>query len=334
LTVSKGYTIDTCLGTGIVAAGAATISDRKERHMSYRTFSHTIGRAYPGIGGALVAALMALGCGGGGDSPSSADSSTSSPGKADARSRPDVKSASFKDAVKKDAFLCQSFAEATISEDDAPEGEVLPAETMTGKSVGKLFTEVKALWAQIPLTTATGKRLGYTVCLDTEAGAIEIELRSDIAPNHVRNFVALARVGYYDGLLFERKHHEESDVAPGEILEYIEAGCPMGSGDENFGSIGYWLKPEVSDRVRHEEGTVGAWHKEEADTAACKFYITLTRAPVMDGNFTVFGKVTRGMDVVREIARRPLRKQDDLRDRPENPVMIKKVTVKAREVKD
>jgi cyclophilin family peptidyl-prolyl cis-trans isomerase len=298
--------------------------------MALHVFSKELRHVGRGIGGVLAVALLVFGCGGRG--PGAGDGKAV-PGSVAVTKAPDAAqtAALSKTVARRDAFLSQTFAEATISEDDAPEGQVLPAETMTGKSVGKLFTEVKALWDKIPLATPTGKKIAYRAILDTDAGVIEIDFRPDIAPNHVRSFVALARAGYYDGLLFERKHHEESDIEPGEVLEYIEAGCPMGNGDENFGSIGYWLKPELSDKVRHEPGTVGAWHKEEADTAACKFYITLTKAPVMDGNFTVFGKVIRGLDVVRDIARRPLRKDEDLRDRPENPVVIKKVTIESRE---
>src|SRR5262249_47435071 len=93
------------------------------------------------------------------------------------------------------------------------------------------------------------------------------------------------------------------------------------------GSIGYWLKPELCDKVIHEEGTVGAWHAEEVETAACKFYITLSKAPWMDGNWTVFGKVTQGLDVARKILEGPVRRDDEFRDRPQHPVVIRSVTI-------
>jgi peptidyl-prolyl cis-trans isomerase B (cyclophilin B) len=301
----------------------------RRNKMAFPISFSAVRRGRPSIAGVLVTAFALLGCGGGEGTERTAATKT---GPGEKKEEGSAHSTAPKaQEARKEVFLSQSFAEATISEDDAPEGQILPGETMTGKSVGKLFTEVKSQWNTIPLISAAGKKISCTAILETEAGVIEIALRPDVAPNHVRNFVALARVGYFDGLLFERKHHEESDVNPGEVLEYIEAGCPMGNGDENFGSIGYWLKPELSDKVTHEEGTVGAWHKEEADTAACKFYITLTKAPVMDGNFTVFGKVTRGMEVVRAIARRPIRKEDEAHDRPENPVTIKKVTIRTSE---
>jgi peptidyl-prolyl cis-trans isomerase B (cyclophilin B) len=146
----------------------------------------------------------------------------------------------------------------------------------------------------------------------------------------VRNFVALARAGYYDGLEFDRTVREELEGAKGNYFEYLEAGCPLGTGEPGYGSIGYWMKPELSDKVKHTEGIVGAWHGEDLETAGCKFYITLSEAPWMDGNWTVFGKITRGLDVARTILRRPTR-NDELKDRPVEPVVIRSVTIETRE---
>jgi cyclophilin family peptidyl-prolyl cis-trans isomerase len=279
-----------------------------------------------------------FGCAPGGGRPSedNEDESARTSGKTSGRSKEKPSKAATKKGAaatsKQNPVLKQSFAEATISADDAPDGQVLPDKTFTGKSVGTLYSQVKDLWDKVPLVTPGGKHLTYRAILDTDLGTFEIDFRPDIAPNHVRNFVALARAGYYDGLLFERKHHEVAEDDPRVVLEYLEAGCPMGTGEENFGSIGYWMKPEFNEKIHHEEGTVGAWHSEEADTAACKFYITLTKAPFMDGNFTVFGKVSKGLDVVRQIAKQPLREEDEFKDRPKVPVMIKKVTIQAREL--
>src|SRR5207247_1976408 len=107
------------------------------------------------------------------------------------------------------------------------------------------------------------------------------------------------------------------------------------TGDPSYGSIGYWLKPELSDKLEHEEGTVGAWHAEALETAACKFYITLSKAPWMDfingGRWTVFGKVSQGLAVARTILMRPVR-DDEFRDRPVSPVVIRSVTIETREV--
>lgn len=220
----------------------------------------------------------------------------------------------------------QTFAEATRAEPPA-DWPRPPDVTMTGKSVGKLYTEITRLWSLLPLTDAAGKPIPYIALLDTELGEIEITLRADLAPNHVRNFLALVKVGYYDGLVFERTVRQKGDNQAD--LELIEAGCPTGTGDVG-GSLGYWLKPEFSDEP-HVEGTVAACHAEEDDTACCKFFVTLTKAPFLDKHYTIFGKVTRGLDVAKKIFSLPVRNDPSFPegDRPEKPVVIRKVTIQA-----
>jgi cyclophilin family peptidyl-prolyl cis-trans isomerase len=195
-----------------------------------------------------------------------------------------------------------------------------------------LYGEVVKLWDTIRFTSAQGKTLVYTAILDTELGPLQIALRPDLAPNHVRNFVALARAGYYDGLVFERTIRAKPDDQPDMEVDVLEGGCPLGTGDEGCGSIGYWLKPEFS-KEPHDVGTVGACHGAEPDSAACKFYIALTKAPLLDGNFTVFGKVTDGLDVARRIFSQPVRNDPEFPegDRPEKPVVIRKVTIQVSE---
>jgi cyclophilin family peptidyl-prolyl cis-trans isomerase len=228
--------------------------------------------------------------------------------------------------------LEEPFDKAVLTEPPT-DWQKLPDQTMTQKSVGKLYTEVVRLWDSIHFTTPAGKPLAYTATLDTELGPIEITLRPDVAPNHVRSFVALAQAGYYDGLVFQRIVRQKSEDRPDEHLELIEAGCPMGTGEFGYGSIGYWLKPEFSSQVTHEEGTVGAWHGEEPNTAACKFYITLCKAPFMDGNYTVFGKVTRGLEIARKISEQPVGPDPVTleEDHPKKPVVIQKVTIQTTE---
>lgn len=235
-----------------------------------------------------------------------------------------------------DASLHQSFADATIKQEDGiPDGWQLPPETtMTGKSVGKLYTQVVGLWDGIRFLSAGGKRLGYHAVLDTEMGPIDITLRPDLAPNHVRSFVALARAGYYDGLAFDTVIHELADGRPDSKLDLIEAGCPLGTGEAGFGSVGYWLKPEISPQATHEEGTVGASHTGNSDAEACKFYITLCPAPGLDGDYTIFGKVTQGLDVARKIATMPMSNDAPEGSRPAKPVIIRKVTIETSEVEN
>jgi cyclophilin family peptidyl-prolyl cis-trans isomerase len=230
----------------------------------------------------------------------------------------------------------EPFAKATRSGDDPPANCNPPPDvTISGKPVYKIYKDVLSLWDAIRFVTPDGKPIHYSATIETDMGNIEIALRPDLAPNHVRNFVALARAGYYEGLFFDRICHEETEIGPGkmQVFDSIEAGCPLGNGDPGNGSIGYWLKPEFpppAAKATHEPGTVGACRGMEEDSAGCRFYITLCDAPFLDGNFTVFGKVTQGLDVARIIAKQPKREQEaDVAGsfRPDKPIQIKKVTI-------
>jgi cyclophilin family peptidyl-prolyl cis-trans isomerase len=242
----------------------------------------------------------------------------------------DASPAEKAEPIPLDARLQQSFADA-VREAPPADWQRPPDRTLAGKSVGKLYTDVVAIWDSIRFQTAAGKPIAYRALVETDPGPIEIALQPELAPNHVRNFIALARVGYFDGLVFERTVHERAPASEENQdveVELIEAGCPLGTGEAGIGSLGYWLRPEFTS-AHHEEGTVGACHGREPDTAACKFYVTLNRAPSLDGNFTVFGKVTQGIDVARRIFSFPVSNDPEYPegDRPERPVVIRKVTI-------
>jgi peptidyl-prolyl cis-trans isomerase B (cyclophilin B) len=231
-------------------------------------------------------------------------------------------------AAPVDARLQQSFLEATLQE--PPEDESRPPdETVAGKSVGKIYEQIAGkngkggLWEQIVFINADGQRLQYTALIKTELGDVTIELLPDAAPNHVRSFIALVKAGYYDGLAFDRAVHQKVDDSD-MFFDCLEAGCPLGTGEPGHGSVGYWLKPEISSKATHDIGMVGACHGEMLESAGAKFYITLTKAPWMDGNWTIFGKVTQGMDVLRAIFQRPVR---DEYFRPREPVKIRSATI-------
>jgi cyclophilin family peptidyl-prolyl cis-trans isomerase len=231
----------------------------------------------------------------------------------------------------------QPFAKATRSGDDPPDGVLPPPDTtLAGKAVGKLYTDVIRSWDSVRFVDSQGKHIDYSARVETDLGSFTITLRPDIAPNHVRNFIVLARLGYYDGLAFERLRDEQPEDGSGRVLQTLEAGCPLGTGDPRSGHLGYWLLPEFpreDAKVSHEAGTVGACHGDEADTACCRFYITLGPAPFLDGNYSVFGKVSNGLDVARAIFNRPsvIEEQDpDGSRRPQKPVIIRKVTIQER----
>jgi peptidyl-prolyl cis-trans isomerase B (cyclophilin B) len=284
-----------------------------------------------------ASALFLSGAGCGGKSPP-AEAAGKSGSNSPVVSVPGTTPAGGEAALPDDA-LHVPFTKATHGPDDPPAlCNRPPDRTITGKPVGKLFDEVVNLWETIRFVSPSGKSLQYSATVETDQGTIEISLRPDVAPNHVRNFIALAKAGYYDGLRVDRIRHEEAEGQAGPALDEIEVGCPLGTGEAGYGSIGYWLKPEFDDKDKpklpHEEGTVGACRGMEADSAACRFYVTLSKAPYLDGNYTAFGKVTSGLDVVRRIHQVPAVASESDPDgsrRPLNPVVIRKVTIQVHE---
>jgi len=119
--------------------------------------------------------------------------------------------------------------------------------------------------------------------ITTPHGEIEVELYGDDAIQTVANFVALTKEGFYNGKTFHR-------VVPNFV---IQGGCPRGDG---WGDAGYFIRSEFN-RYRYEEGFVGIAHSGK-DTGGCQFFITHSPQHHLDGRYTIFGKVRRGMDVV------------------------------------
>ncbi len=132
------------------------------------------------------------------------------------------------------------------------------------------------------------KRVKQTAAITMENGSeITIEFFPDDAPKTVENFVTLAKKGFYDGLVFHR-------VEPGFV---VQGGDPKGDGT---GGPGYKVKAEFN-KQPHVRGVVAMARSNDPDSAGSQFYITLAPANFLDGKYTVFGKVTSGMDVVDKI---------------------------------
>jgi cyclophilin family peptidyl-prolyl cis-trans isomerase/HEAT repeat protein len=134
---------------------------------------------------------------------------------------------------------------------------------------------------------STGSYAGR-VSLQTEKGEIVIQLFGDDAPNTVRNFITLAKRGYYDNLAFHR-------VVPNFV---IQDGCPRGDG---WGGPGYTIRCEIN-RKHYVTGAVGMALSGK-DTGGSQFFVTHSPQPHLDGRYTVFGQVVQGMDVVDSIDR-------------------------------
>jgi peptidyl-prolyl cis-trans isomerase B (cyclophilin B) len=128
----------------------------------------------------------------------------------------------------------------------------------------------------------------YTAIMDTSCGRIELELFADQTPITVNNFVFLAGEGFYDGLTFHR-------VIPDFVLQ---GGDPKGDGT---GGPGYQFEDEIVKRLKFTEPGLLAMANSGKDTNGSQFFITTGEPKHLNGLHTIFGRVTDGMDVVRQI---------------------------------
>ncbi len=215
------------------------------------------------------------------------------------------------------------FRQAVILE-PAPEGELRPPDkTHTGKNVVRIFESIaNEMWDKVAFKNDAGLPTKYLAVITTDMGDVQIDLNHRAAPNHVRNFVSLAKAGYYDGMSF---YYSINRQVEDQTVAYIESGCPRGTGELGSGSIGYWLKPELHEKATHEEGVIGAARGYDDNSAACRFYLTAEAMPQMDGTFTVFGRITKGLDIVRAINKRETKENDALKQ----PVTIRSVTIQS-----
>lgn len=124
------------------------------------------------------------------------------------------------------------------------------------------------------------------IIIKTNKGEIKINLLPDAAPFTVMNFLKLSERNYFDGIIFHR-------VVPNFV---IQGGDPTGTG---YGGPGYMIRSEFSP-LEYQTGMVGMASSGK-DTEGSQFFITHSATPHLDGRYTIFGKVTRGMDVVNSI---------------------------------
>ena len=127
-----------------------------------------------------------------------------------------------------------------------------------------------------------------TLVITTKDGEIDIALRPDLAPNHVKQIEALAKKGFYDGIVFHR-------VIDGFMAQ---TGDPTGTGAG--GSDLPDLKAEFS-QAEFKRGAVGMARSSSPDSANSQFFIMLADGDFLNGQYTVVGNVTKGMDVVDKI---------------------------------
>lgn len=148
--------------------------------------------------------------------------------------------------------------------------------------------------------------------IQTPLGEMTLKFFPDIAPNHVSNFIALAKSGFYDGTTFHR-------VIPNFM---IQGGDPNSKSPDRskhgMGDPGYRLKAEFSDKA-HKRGMVSMARSADPDSAGSQFFICVADTPFLDHKYTVFGEVVKGMEVADKI----VSQQRDPRDNPLERIEIK-----------
>jgi peptidyl-prolyl cis-trans isomerase B (cyclophilin B) len=149
----------------------------------------------------------------------------------------------------------------------------------------------------------------FHVVMKTTQGEMEVEFWPDVAPEHVRNFLDLAYTGFYDQKGFHR-------VIKGFM---IQGGCPRGDGT---GDGPRKLKAEFNAK-KHEKGVLSMARSSMPNSASCQFFVMHERSPHLDGQYSAFGKVVNGLDIVDKIATT----KTGPGDKPATPQKIEKMTV-------
>jgi peptidyl-prolyl cis-trans isomerase B (cyclophilin B) len=137
--------------------------------------------------------------------------------------------------------------------------------------------------------------------IKTTAGEMTLEFWPDVAPKTVENFKTLAKKGFYDGTAFHR-------IVKGFM---IQGGDPLTKNadmedDWGTGDPGYKIKAEFNDRS-HQRGVISMARSQHPDSAGCQFFICLGNASFLDKNYTAFGKVIGGDDVLGKIGETPVK---------------------------
>jgi cyclophilin family peptidyl-prolyl cis-trans isomerase len=188
----------------------------------------------------------------------------------------------------------------------------------------KILTAAVLLFSISPVTLASEPEQKVTI--STTHGVITVELFKDVAPKHAKSFRLHAEAGYFDGTTFHR-------VIPGFM---IQGGDPnskdedrskhgtgghaakfYGIGDKNNSST--WTIPAEFSKISHERGVLSMARAQDLNSAGSQFFIAHKDSPFLDSQYTVFGRVIEGMEVVDTIISQPR----DTRDNPNKRIEMK-----------
>ena len=182
--------------------------------------------------------------------------------------------------------------------------------------IGFFIQNVSAEIKEKKFTKGEIKKMAETkAVIETKFGNIELKFFPDVAPNHVNNFIELAKKGFYDGTTFHR-------VIPGFM---IQGGDPNSKSPDKsthgMGGPGHTVKAEFNAKP-HKRGTLSMARSASPDSAGSQFFICVADAPFLDRQYTVFGEVVSGMEVADKIVSQPRDSKDNPNERIEIKVKI------------
>ncbi len=206
-------------------------------------------------------------------------------------------------------FLIISMLLFIFCGEDPPEENTLESTIETTEEIEMTYDKT---YSELPAMNINESG-NYSAVIETSLGSIEIELFTDIAPITVNNFVNLSNDGYYDDVIFHR-------VIKGFM---IQGGDPSGTGHGEMGKYpGYEFQDELNNPMQYEKGIV-AMANRGPNTNGSQFFIMHVDYP-LPYDYTIFGKVSNGIDVVDAIAN----VQTGDMDKPVDDVFIKSVDIK------
>ncbi|MDB5096184.1 MAG: putative peptidyl-prolyl cis-trans isomerase [Cyanobacteria bacterium RYN_339] len=144
------------------------------------------------------------------------------------------------------------------------------------------------------MTVEPGKHIRFL----TTKGTFEVVLFPKVAPKTVENFIALTKKGLYNGTTFHR-------VIPGFVAQGGDPKSktlPAGNQEIGTGGSGKDIADEFSPKIKHLTGSLAMAHSQAANSASSQFYVCYKPLPMLDGKYSVFGQVSKGMDVVEKLA--------------------------------
>ena len=192
--------------------------------------------------------------------------------------------------------------------------EQIPINPISKEEITKILTDIRKLTQLTPEPVEPDE----IAVIETTKGTIKFKFFPDVAPNHCAIFKMLANSGFYDGITFHR-------VIPNFVIQ----GGDILSRDDNprndgTGDPGFTINAEFSTK-NHKRGIISTARKgNDINSASSQFFICLADLPSLDGQYSIFGEVTAGMDVVNKIANSP---KNESNDRPLEEIIMKSVKV-------